>query len=584
VSEGAGFLGSASIFLGAAVVAVPLSHRLGLGSIVGYLAAGVAIGPAALRLIASPDAVLHVAELGVVLLLFLVGLELNPSRLWALRRPILGMGAAQVASAVAVFALAGALLGAGGPLAAVAGMGFAMSSTALALQLLDERGARELPAGRSSFAVLLFQDLAVIPMLALLPLLAPAAATAVTAAGAPEAAPSAGALMPALRGVAAILGVVVLGRTAIRPLFRLIAGTGLKELFTAFSLLLVVGIASLMQAVGLSMELGTFLAGVLLADSEYRHQLEIDIQPFKGLLLGLFFMAVGMTMDMGALGRAPLAVLGLTAALITGKVATLLVVARAFGHSLREGLVFALALSQGGEFAFVLFGVAERLGIATPAEASVLSIAVALSMAATPFLFIAHDRLLLPLLRDGDDEARRRTFSIEPDQKNPVILAGYGRVGQVIGRLLSAQRIGVTILEQDPGQIEVVRRFGWKAYYGDVSRMELLEAAGAAEAKLLVLAIDDMEAARRTVDLAREHFPHLKLLVRAESRLEAYEFLNLGVPVVRVTWAPGLEMGESALRALGYGAFEAHTIAQRFERYDATQLLEGAKIAQDETA
>jgi monovalent cation:proton antiporter-2 (CPA2) family protein len=567
------FLHNAIVYLGASVVAVPLSQRLGLGSVVGYLIAGVVIGPSALGLIGSAEQAMHFAEFGVVLLLFLIGLELNPRRLWQMRRPIFGMGGAQVLLCVGLLGLAWMGLGQTTGVAFTAAMGFSMSSTALVLQLLRERGLLQIPAGQSSFAVLLFQDLAVIPMLALLPLLAPVSGTGQAATTAAER------WIPVGKGALAIVGIVLLGRYLIRPLFRVVASTNLREIFTAFSLALILGVAALMQAVGLSMALGAFLAGVLLADSEFRHELEIDLEPFKGLLLGLFFVAVGMSMDVRLFLASPLVVLMWVAAMLAGKIAILYGVGRLFGHSREESLVFSIGMSQGGEFAFVLFGVAGRLGILTTDQAGLLNIAVAVSMATTPFLFIGYEKLLVPWLKcDSRGEAKKYEVQSEG---NPVILAGFGRIGQVVGRFLHAQKVGVTILETDPGQIEVVRRFGWKTFYGDVSRLDLLRAAGAAEAKLLILAIDDMDAAMRTVHLAKENFPHLRVLVRAEDRLNAYRFIDAGVSTVRATFAPGLEMGEEALKLLGYPAYETRVIGQRFQRYDRVQLFRAAAHIND---
>lgn len=567
-----GFLHQAIIYLGAALVMVPLAHRLGLGSVLGYLAAGVVIGPSALGLIEDPEQVLHFSEFGVVLLLFLIGLELNPRRLWTMRKPIFEMGGLQVALCVAGLALVGLAFGFDNRASLVLGMGFAMSSTALALQLLREKNLHQIPVGESSFAVLLFQDLAVIPMMAAIPLLAPVAAGAESAGGIAR-------LIPFAKVLLALAGVILAGRYVIRPIFRVMARTHIREIFTAFALAIVFGVALLMDAVGLSMALGTFLAGILLAESEFRHELEVDIEPFKGLLLGLFFIAVGMSMQLGILKSDPLLVLGLVLALLSVKLAVLFGIARLFRHSRQESALFALALSQGGEFAFVLFGVATEAKVLEPSQTGLLNIAIALSMAATPFLFMLHERIANRWL-DSTPVELGPEHHARPEG-NPVILAGYGRVGQVIGRLLHSQSIGITILELDPGQIETVRKFGWRTFYGDVSRLDMLRSAGAEAAKLLVLAIDDMEAVARTISLAKEHFPHLKVLVRADSRIDAYHFINTGVEVVRSTFAPGLEMGEEALKLLGVPSHETRSIAQRFKRYDREQLFKAAKHVAD---
>jgi glutathione-regulated potassium-efflux system ancillary protein KefC len=546
------------IYLAAATIAVPITQSLGLGSVVGYLISGVLIGPSALKFISSTEDVLHFAEFGVVMLLFLIGLELNPRRLWEMRKPIFGMGGLQVAVCTLVIGLAALAAGATPNVAILAGMGFALSSTALAVQILRERGMLQIPAGEAAFSVLLFQDLAVIPMMAILPFLGSTGDTSFSP-------------LAFLKGSAALIGIVVAGKTLLRPAFRLIARTGLREIFTAFSLMLVLGIASLMQAVGLSMALGAFLAGVLLSDTEFRHELEVDLEPFKGLLLGLFFIAVGMSMNLAPLLVSPAWVVGAVVGLLLIKISLLYGIARFFQYAPQEATIFSLALSQGGEFAFVLFNIATQSKV-LPAEANgFLSITVALSMAATPFLFMAYEKWVVPRLQKRINARKAEEFAVT-NHGNPVILAGYGRIGQVVGRLLHSNKIGVTILERDPGQIEVVRRFGWPAYYGDVSRLDLLEAAGAKDAKLLIVAIDDMEAAMRTIHLVRENFPQLKLLVRADSRLDAYKFAKENVPIIRSTLSPGLDMAETAMKILGTPAFEARMINQRFQRYDSKEF------------
>ena len=453
------FLEQALIYLAAGVIAVPLFKRLGLGSVLGYLAAGMAIGPWGLRLIGHPETVLHFAEFGVVMLLFLIGLELDPQRLWTLRRPIFGMGTVQVVvTTAAVAAIAWAL---GQPLvvALVAGMGFAMSSTAIALASLQEKNLLSTPGGQASFSVLLFQDLAVIPMLLSVGLLG----------GRAELEWGAVAI-----GGALIAGLITGGRLLLRPALRVIAAARLREVFVAAALLLVIGVAVLMESVGLSMALGAFLAGVMLADSEYREELEIDIEPFKGLLLGLFFIAIGMSVDLGLFARAPLVVLAVAFGIVALKVAILYPVANLFGYCGRaDAGLFAVALSQVGEFAFVLFAAAGPL--LPPATLSLLNAAVAVSMLTTPLLFIAYDRLLA-----------RRLAPAEPDvvdEGNAVIIAGFGRFGQVISRVLNGLRIRATLIDHDPNQIELVRRFGNPAYYGDATRLDVLERAGLARAR-----------------------------------------------------------------------------------------------------
>lgn len=558
-----GFLHQALVYLAAGVIAVPVFKRLGLGSVLGFLGAGMAIGPWGFALVSESQAILQFAEFGVVMLLFLVGLELNPQRLWQMRRPILGMGAVQVVATVAAVTAAGWALGAPPIVALVAGMGVAMSSTAIALATLQEKHLLGTPGGQASFSVLLFQDLAVIPLMLLLGLLAPEQ--------------SRGSLdwMAVARAVAMIALLIAAGRFALRPLLRVIAGTGQREIFVAFSLLLVLGVAALMERVGLSMALGAFLAGVMLAESEYRHELELDIEPFKGLLLGLFFIAVGMSVDLGLFVRSPLLVLGLAAGVVALKILVLYPIAKTFGYCGRaDATLFALGLSQVGEFAFVLFGAAGQL-LARP-TLDVLNAAVAASMLSTPLLMMCYERVLAPRFTRSEP---RPADAI--DEQNPVIIAGFGRFGQVVTRVLRTMHLNATVIDHDPTQIERVRRFGWKAYYGDATRLDLLRAAGAARAQLLVVAIDDPEAAMRAVRLALQHFPALKILARARSRTDAYEYVELGVPSVRETFGAALDAAEQALAMLGRSAEDARRAAEEFRRYDEAALVRSAPYRQD---
>jgi monovalent cation:proton antiporter-2 (CPA2) family protein len=543
------FLSQALIYLAAGVIAVPLFKRLGLGSVLGYLAAGMAIGPWGLRLIGDPQTVLHFAEFGVVLLLFLIGLELDPRRLWTLRRPILGMGAVQVlATAGAAAAIAAAL---GQPLAValVAGMGIAMSSTAIALASLQERNLLATPGGQAGFSVLLFQDLAVIPLLLVVGLLSEGK--------------SALDWRTAAAGIGIIAALFTGGRLLLRPALRTIAATRLREVFVAAALLLVIGIAALMEAAGLSMALGAFLAGVILADSEYRHELEIDIEPFKGLLLGLFFIAIGMSVDLGLFARSPLLVLGLALGVVALKAALLYPVAKLFGYCGRaDAALFAVALSQVGEFAFVLFAVAGSL--VPPETAALLNAVVAVSMLTTPFLMLAYERAFA-----------RRLGSVESDvvdEGNPVIVAGFGRFGQVVTRVLNGLRIRTTLIDHDPNQVDLVRRFGNPAYYGDATRLDVLERAGLAHARLLIVALDDSEAALRTVKEVRRRYPGLAIIARAHSRTDAFEYLDLGVPAVRETFGSALDAAEAALRSLGHGPVAARRVITQFRRHDEEMM------------
>ena len=555
-----GFLRQALIYLGAGVIAVPLFTRLGAGSVLGYLVAGIAIGPWGLRLITEPQTVLQFAELGIVLLLFLVGLELNAARVWALRRAIFGLGTVQlVVTTLAVAAIARAL---GQPLAVglVAGMGFAMSSTAIGLALLGEKNLLPTPGGQASFAVLLFQDLAVIPLLLVLGFLG-------------------GETEPfhwtdAAKAAGFIVALVATGRVLVRPALRYIAETRLREVFVGFSLFLVLGTAALADAVGLSMALGAFLAGVMLAESEYRHELELDIDPFKGLLLGLFFMAIGMSVDLGLFARIPHIIIGLTLAVVAVKAAILFQSARLFGYCRgSDAGLFAVALSQIGEFAFVLFTAASNV---LPAETvALLNAVVATSMLTTAPLMIVYTRYAAR----ADRQAERTADAIT--EANPVIVAGFGRFGQVVMRVLRGLGVRATVIDHDPAQIDTVRRFGWKAYYGDATRMDLLRAAGAAQAKVLVVALDDPQAAMRLVKRVRARYPRLELLVRAHSRTDAYEYAELGVASVRELFASSLDAARRLLIALGYAPDNASRIVDRFRDYDERQIVESAPHRKD---
>jgi len=557
--ENHGFLQQAIVYLMAGVIAVPIFRRLGLGSVLGYLIAGVAIGPWGLRLISDPQTVLQFSELGVVLLLFLIGLELNAQRVWALRRAIFGLGGVQVALTIAAVALIARALGQPLAIGLVAGMGIAMSSTAIGLASLGEKNLLQTPGGQASFAVLLFQDLAVIPLLLVIAVLAGEA--------------SEFAWRDLAKAVGLIVALIAAGRLLVRPLLRFVAEARLREVFVGFSLLLVVGTALLMEWAHLSMALGAFLAGVMLADSEYRHELELDIDPFKGLLLGLFFIAVGMSIDLGLFLRSPHIVIAITLAIVLLKIAILYPVAQLFGYCNRaDAGVFAVALSQGGEFAFVLFSAAVPV---LPAEtAAVLNAAVAVSMLTTPFLFMAYERFLTRQPR-----APRAADAIA--ESNPVIVAGFGRFGQIIVRVLRGLGIEATVIDHDPGQIETVRRFGFKAYFGDATRMDLLESAGAARARLLFIAIDDPEAALQTVRRVRQRFPGLQLVVRARSRTEAFEYAEMGVSAVREVFGSALDAAGRGLGVLGYSEDEVARVLQRFREYDEAQIVQAAPHRND---
>ena len=549
------FLRDALVYMGAAVVCVPLAKRLGLGSVLGYLIAGCAIGPWGLGFVQQPESILHFGEFGVVLMLFLIGLELDLKRLLAMRRPVFGGGGLQMAACG--LGLGAALLALGLPWqgALAAGLALAMSSTAIAVQTMTERNLLNAPVGKSAFAVLLFQDIAAIPLIALVPLLGVAAAA------------HDGGWLGAARAIGAIFGVVLIGRFLTRPLMRLIAKADVREIFTAFALLLVIGIAQLMTTVGLSMALGAFLAGVLLASSEYRHTLESDIAPFKGLLLGLFFIAVGMSIDFGLVLAQP----GLLALLVGGlllvKGLLLGAIAVRIGVTPRERWLFAALLAQAGEFAFVVFGVARSAQVLPGSWEALLTAAVALSMAASPLLVLLHDRWLARAALQA-----RQADAIDDDSA-PVIIAGYGRYGQIVGRVLGAAGIKATVLDHDPDQIDLVRRFGYKVFYGDATRLDLLEAAGAGKARLLVVALDDVEDSLALVDLARSRFPNLRLVVRARNVRHHMELAARGVNAIeRETFEAALRSSRQALQALGHEPFEARALVDVFRRHNVAAL------------
>lgn len=548
----------AFIYLAAAVLCVPLAKRFGLGAVLGYLIAGAVIGPWGFKFISDVESILHFSEFGVVLMLFVIGLELEPQRLKSMKRDVFGGGTTQMALTGSALMLAGLALGLDWRAAFVAGFALALSSTAIAMATMDERNFTSTPTGRTAFAVLLFQDIAAIPLLAIVPLLAVATADAQAHT------------LPAWQragiAFAAIAGVIVIGRFLTRPALRIIAATHLREVFTAFALLLVIGIALLMSAAGLSMALGAFLAGVLLASSEYRHALETDIEPFKGLLLGLFFISVGMSIDFGLIGSAPAKVLALVLGLLVIKAATLWLTARLFGVTARQRWLFAFLLAQGGEFAFVVIAAAKTGGVLTGQWSDLLTIAVALSMAATPLLLILHDRWLC-----RQAEAQREADAIT--ESGEVIIAGFGRFGQIIGRLLIANGVRPVVLDQDPDQIEMLRRFGYQVYYGDATRLDLLHAAGAEKARLLVNAIDDIEANLKLTDLVRESFPNIRIIARARNVSHYVELKTRGVDIVeRETFESALRLGRQALESLGMDRFRARELADQFRRHNIATM------------
>ena len=544
----------AMVYLAAAVIAVPIARALGLGAVLGYLLAGIAIGPWGLGLISEVETILHFSEFGVVLLLFVIGLELEPQRLWSLRRSIFGWGLAQVGGVAAVLFGAAWLAGVAWQVALIAALGLSLSSTAIALTTMQERNLLPTPAGQAGFSILLFQDIAAIPMIALVPVL-----------GAGDADPHggwAGVLKPA----AVILGLLVVGHYLVRPVLRVIARTRMREIFTAFALLLVISVSLLMQWVEMSMALGAFLAGVLLANSEYRHALETDLEPFKGLLLGLFFIAVGMSVDFGVFFAQPWRIVGMAAAFLVLKLLVLYLLARAFGMAGRQRTLFAFLLSQGGEFAFVVFGAAATARAFSAETASILVVVVALSMMATPLLLIVYDRVLEPF---WNGRKKKRKDDEIADNEGHVIIAGFGRFGQIVGRLLHANQVPLTMLDHDPDHIDTLRDFGFNVFYGDATRTDLLRAAGAAKARALVIAIDGIDDSLKLAAAIRHEYPDLMILARARNITHYYQLMDLGVTIIeRETFESALMMGRKVMEQLGFGAYLARQAAMRFREHN----------------
>jgi monovalent cation:proton antiporter-2 (CPA2) family protein len=574
------FFTQAFVYLTAAVVAVPIAKRFGLGSVLGYLLAGMVIGPFGLGFVGQEgEDVMHFAEFGVVMMLFVIGLELEPARLWRLRGPILGLGGLQVLITTGLLTGGGIALGLPWQASVAVGMTLALSSTAIVLSTLDEKGLMNTAGGQGAFSVLLFQDIAVIPMLAIMPLLATGhgvddghgGASTTWLTGQPG-------WVQTLIVLGAVAGIILGGRYALRPVFRILGKVQMREIFTAASLLLVIGVALLMGQVGLSPALGTFLAGVVLANSEYRHELEADIDPFKGLLLGLFFIAVGASMDFALIGDQPGTILGLALGIVALKFFVLAGLGRSFGLSTDQNLLFAFALPQMGEFAFVLFSFANVEGVLAPAITSPLVAAVALSMALTPLLLLVNERFIQPRVGTRESEA---VPADAIEEHSTVIIAGFDDFGNTVGRLMRARGVGATVLDHDSDRVELLRKLGLKVYYGDPTRVDLLEVAGATEAKILVIALSTRERTMSLLHSAKQHFPNLFIMARATDWSDAHDLMEAGADrVYRQNLDSALRMGADILRDLGFRAYDAERATQTFLKHDEDSLYELLKARQ----
>ncbi len=562
------------VFLVAGCLVVPIAQRFRLGSVLGYLIAGVVIGPFGLSLIGQADKVMQVAQIGVIMMMFLIGMELEPAVLWRMRRAIVGLGSAQVTVTSLAFMATGMVLGHTWQGSLAVGMALAMSSTALVMQMLNERNLTHSLVGETSFAILLFQDISVIPILIIVPLLGMGAAPADNSliANWP-------AWLRPIVVVSVVVGVILAGRYASRYVFQIIAKANLREVFTATSLAIVIGVTVLMECVGVSPALGAFIAGVVLANSEYRRTIETDIEPFKGLLLGLFFISVGMAMDFGVLWHHPLGMVGAVILVMAIKGLILFGLGDRFNVKGVQGLGLAIGLAQGGEFAFVLLQLIGGLKLIDAEAQKFLILLVAISIALTPILVALYGQY-----------AQRRFMSALPqrdfdtiDEHNPVIVAGFGRFGQIAGRFIMAQGVKVTVLEKNPDQVEALRKFGFKAYFGDATRVDLLRSAGAAEARLLIIAIDDADAAVEIVKLAKQHFKRLKIIARARNRRHAYDLFKAGVDSYhREMLDASLAVGREAMEMLGRNKKDMARKAETFLAHDMATLRKSFEFFENE--
>jgi|WetSurMetagenome_2_1015567.scaffolds.fasta_scaffold00901_4 monovalent cation:H+ antiporter-2, CPA2 family len=574
------FLTQALIYLAAAVICVPVAKRLGMGSVLGYLLAGMLIGPFVFGFIGKEGQdIMHFAEFGVVMMLFLIGLELEPSQFWKMRITILGMGSIQlIVTSLLIFTMM-LFLGLAWQVSMAIALAFAMSSTAIVLQSIKEKGLSQTASGQASFSVLLFQDIMVIPVLALLPLLA--------LNGLSESSKINSSLIGNLPGwlqglsfFAAVAGIYLGGRYLFVPLLRIVAKTGLRELFTASSLLLVVAVAILMQIIGLSPALGTFLAGVVLANSEYRHELESDLEPFKGLLLGLFFIGVGASINFGLIGSKPLLIIGLVFGVMTIKFIVLLLTGKFFKVAADQNLLFAFALSQVGEFAFVLLSFSNQLTIIDREWMEIMMAVTAITMTVTPLLLLVNERIIDPWF--GVKETPDKEADDEIEEMNPVIIAGFGHFGSTIGRFLRANGVNATILDNDSDRVQLLRKMGFKVYYGDATRLDLLKSAGADKAKILIAAIDSTKTNQDLIAIVHKNFPGLHIMARAKNRMDAYELIDMGVKdIYRESLHTSVKLAVDVLGRLGQRSYTATRMGQKFLQYDEEMVVQMADHRHD---
>ncbi len=561
------FINQALFFIASAVILVPIFHKLGLGSILGYLVAGIIVGPHGLSLIHETEMLKHFAELGVILLLFIIGLEIQPSKLWSMRRRLFGLGDLQIFLCSFAFMAIAMYFGISLIPAAVIGFGLSLSSTAFALQTLEDKSQLGTEYGQSSFAVLLMQDLIAIPALAIIPTLS----SSDSASGL--------SLNTLIMFIVIIIGLVLVSRFLIRPAFRIISATRIRELFTAITLVIILGVASLMLSIGLSAALGTFIAGVLLADSEYRHELEADLGPFKNLLMGLFFIGVGMSVNLELIISRPLLILGLSIGYMALKMFLVYLSGRMFKLSRTNSKLMALTIGQGGEFAFVIFGIALTYQMADPDVLAILTVVISISMALSPILLLLNDKYEAVVCK----EKSKPTYDQIQNEEPEVIIAGFGRFGQIFARILRTQKIPFTAIDRDPNQIELVRKFGNKVYYGDASRLDIMEAAGAAKAKYFIIALDDVSDSTKTAQTIREHFPHIKIYARSRNRGHTFDLMDLGVThIKREVFDSSLNFASDLLKDMGMDSNKVDDIIKKFAQHDVDFIAVQHKVRNDE--